>query len=421
MRAPPIRITEDGPQYAERLRREYIPQLNALDAPFRSQPHTGGFRERFGMETVDGVEVGGFALSGVLRQDRLREQPIVPSSNRGLNSLSPPPAFASNEAALAIVDYLTFTAPVSVLMDGEFGARVRAAAVKGCESSIELLARHALHAVQAPGLTLDAQVKGFLSFYDHHMVIRNPGGKVAGIFKIGGDNQKGTFCLELTGEGCAHVVAWAHTRSVLEGWGARMTRVDCAHDDREGRYTLDDVKRWHDEGGFTVRRTPAIGFQGYSDGSGQTIYIGKNKGNQQLCVYEKGKQLGDPTSPWVRFEARFGAKYRDIPYDILERPWEYITGHYPPLSWISQVTTRMETAVAKAAAGMAASIRHAKRQCGSVVNVIAEAIPDPKDFGAAVLSLLKGTKFPAWVEACGLGPSVIVPVVRLPEFRPLLA
>lgn len=410
MRAPPICITEDGPRYAERLRRDYIPLLNALDAPFRTQPAAGGSTR------VDGVDI-----SDVLRHDRLREQPVVPSSNRGLKSLSSPAAFASNEAALAIIDYLTFTAPVSVLMPGEFGARVRAAANAGCETSIEALARHALHAIDAPGLTLDAQVKGFLSFYDHHMVIRNPAGKVAGLFKIGGENQRGTFCLELTGEGCAHVVAWAHTRAVLEGWGAKMTRVDCAHDDREGRYTLEDVKRWHDEGAFTTRgRPPAIGFQGYTDGSGQTIYIGKNKGNQQLCVYEKGKQLGDPSSLWVRFEARFGAKYREIPFDILERPWEYIVGHYPPLSWIAQVSTRMETAIAKAAAGMAASIRHAKRQCGSVVNAIAEAFPDPKEFGSALLTLLRGSKLPAWVESSPLGSAVIVPVIR-PEFRPLLA
>ena len=407
MRAPPIRLTETREQYCDRLRADYIPMLNALDAPFRSQPATGGFSWA--------------VATGVQEVRRELAAPVVPSSNRGLKSLSSLVAWESSEAALAIVDYLTFTAPVSVLIPGEFGARIRASAVSGCETSIEALARHALHALDAPGLTLDSQVKGFLTFYDHHMVIRNGAGKVAGYFKVGGEKQRGTFCVELTGEGCAHVVAWAHTRAVLEGWGARLTRVDCAHDDREGRHTLDDVERWHAEGAFTTRgRPPAIGYDGYTDGSGQTIYIGKNIGNQQLCVYEKGKQLGDRSSPWVRFEARFGAKYREIPYEILERPWEFIVGHYPPLSWISQFSTRMETAVAKAAAGMAASIRHAKRQCGSVVNAIAQAFPDPKAVGSALLTLLRGSKLPGWVESSPLGAAVIVPVIE-PEFRPLLA
>jgi len=345
----------------------------------------------------------------------------VPSANRGLKSSTDQQAVATNEAALAIIDFLTFSAALSVLQQGEFGARVRAEAAKGCETSIELLCRFALLAI-APdsGLMIDREVRGFRNFYANHCRILTPSGKVCGFVALGGESQRGTFCVELTGEGCAHVKAWAHTRSVLEGWTAKLSRVDCAHDDREGKYTLDDVKRWHAEGQFTSRgRPPAIGFAGYADGSGQTVYIGKNTGNQQLCAYEKGKQLGDPESPWVRFEARFGSKYREIPYEILERPWEFITGHYPPLSWISELSTRMQTATAKAAAQMAASLRHAKRQCGRVVNAIASVFQTPAEFTAAVFGLLKREGFPAWVDGNVLGAAVLAPVLR-PDFRPLI-
>jgi len=369
----------------------YVAQQNALDAPFRPEPPS--------------PKAAG-----------------VPSANRGLKSSNDQLAALPNEAALAIVDFLTFSAQLSRLLEGEFGARVRAEAIAGCETSLELLCRAALQAVfPSSGLVLDSQVRGFRNFYRNHCRILTPGGDICGFVALGGDSQKGTFCVELTGEGCAHVMAWAHTRETLQTWGAKLSRVDCAHDDREGRYTLDDVQRWYDEGQFTSRgRPPAIGYAGYKDGSGQTIYVGKNQGNQQLCCYEKGKQLGDPESPWVRFEGRFGAKYRDIPYDILERPWEYLTGHYPPLSWISELSTRMQTAIAKAAAQMEASIRHAKRQCGAIVNAVAQVFTTPMEFTSAITKLLKREKLPAWSQSNLLGASVLLPVLR-PDYRPLLA
>jgi phage replication initiation protein len=411
VKAPPRCITESGAQYAERLRRDYIPHLNAMDAPFRSHPPASYSTALLGASVRVGAGIDAAFPRGASR----REAAGVPSANRGLKSsecvIAEP---ASEVAALAIVDFLTFSAQLSVLQAGEFGARVRAAAVQGDETSIELLCRYALHAI-APGsgLLLEGQVRGFRNFYDHHCRIITSGGKTVGFVALGGDRQRGTFCVELTGEGCAHVTAWAHTSEVLEGWSAKLSRVDCAHDDKTGRYTLADVQRWYDEGLFTSRgRPPAIGYQGYNDGSGKTIYVGKNEGNQRLCVYEKGKQLGDPDSPWVRFEARFGAKYRAIPYDILLKPWEYITGHYAPLSWISEVSTRMETAVAKAAAHMVGALRHAKNQCGRVVYAVSKFCTSREEFGGVVETLLKGSKLPSWADSIYQGASLFAPVLN---------
>jgi len=389
---PPARcITEHGEagglRYAARLRADYLPLLTALEAPFL--PDEAAMRERCAA--------------------------VVPSANRGLKSSEDQFAesLSDDVPVVAIIDFLTFSAQLSVLQPGEFGARLRAAAVTGCETSIELLCRYVLHAIApASGLVVDGQVRGFRNFYDHHMRILTPAGVIVGFVAMGGERQRGTFCVELTGEGCAHVKAWVHTREVLEGWVAKLSRVDCAHDDREGRFTLGDVQGWYDEGKFTTRgRPPAIGYAGYSDGSGQTIYVGKNTGNQQLCVYEKGKQLGDPSSLWVRFEARFGSKYREIPYEILERPWEFIVGHYPALSWISEVSTRMQTSLAKAAACWVSSIRHAKRQYGAVVNAIFKVFPDPSEFGNAVVKILRRDRLPAWVDAHFLGSGVLRSVV----------
>ncbi len=374
----------------------------------------------------DGILASAKRRAQVFMAHREAARSAVPSANRGLKSSGAGEGEVNNEAALAIVDFLTFSAPLTVLndplRDGDWGARLRAAAAKGCETSIELLCRYVLQAI-APdsGLYIDAQVRGFRNFYANHCQIKTPSGETCGFVAMGGESQRGTFCVELTGAGCAHVMAWAHTRAVLEGWAAKLSRVDCAHDDREGRHTLADVVEWHAAGKFTTRgRPPAIGFAGYNDGSGRTVYVGKNTGNQQLCVYEKGKQLGDPSSPWVRFEARFGSKYREIPYDILERPWEFLTGHYPALSWISELTTRMQTATAKAAATMVSALRHAKRQCGRVVYAVREAFPEASEFATAVVQLLMRPQLPAWVESNPLGASVLAPVLR-PEFKSLVA
>jgi hypothetical protein len=374
--------------------------------------------QRLAVQAIeDELKAGAFVRARAFMAAREAARSAVPSANRGLKSSEVVVTEAANDAALAIVDFLTFSASLTVLndpvRDGDWGARLRAAAAKGCETSIELLCRYVLHAI-APdsGLHIDPQVRGFRNFYGNHCRIMTPSGEVCGFVALGGESQRGTFCVELTGAGCAHVTAWAHTRAVVEGWAAKLSRVDCAHDDREGRHTLDDVQRWHSQGRFTTKgRPPAIGFAGYADGSGQTVYIGKNTGNQQLCAYEKGKQLGDPNSPWVRFEARFGSKYREIPYDILVRPWEYLTGHYPVLEWICQRSTRMETSMAKVAATMCSALRHARRQCGRVVYAVAEAFPEATDFADAMAKLLTRKQLPVWVASAGMGASVLAPLL----------
>lgn len=374
--------------------------------------------QRLGVQAIqDELAAGAFVRARAFMAAREAARSAVPSANRGLKSSVDLMQEAANDAVLAIVDFLTFTAPLTVLndplRDGDWGARLRAAAAQGCETSIELLCRYVLQAI-APdsGLMIDAKVRGFRNFYAYHCRILTPAGDVCGFVAMGGESQRGTFCVELSGQGCAHVTAWAHTRAVVEGWAAKLSRVDCAHDDREGRHCLDDVKRWHAEGKFTTKgRPPAIGYAGYADGSGQTVYIGKNTGNQQMCAYEKGKQLGDPESPWIRFEARFGSKYRDIPYDILERPWEYLVGHYPVLEWISERSTRMDTTKAKLAATMVSALRHARRQCGRVVYAVAEAFPEANEFASAMAKLLTRKQLPVWVASAGMGASVLAPLL----------
>jgi DNA relaxase NicK len=256
----------------------------------------------------------------------------------------------------------------------------------------------------APGLKLGDRL-GFKNFYTSHFKFYTPDDQVCGFFAIGGPSQRGTVCVEFTGAGCAHIPVWAHARAFLETIGAKLTRVDVAHDDYAGRYNLDDAKRWHAAGMFTTNgRPPAMNEQGWDDGSGRTVYIGKNAANQQLCVYEKGRQQGardgDRLASWIRWEGRFGSKYRTIPFDVLTSPVEYLVGHFPPLArWITAQMTRMRTSAERAAANLDSAIRFAKRQCGALFNLVKKQVPEPDAFAGWIFAHVVRDRMPAWIKA----------------------
>jgi DNA relaxase NicK len=263
------------------------------------------------------------------------------------------------------------------------------------------------------GLRVDPDPRGFRNFYERHFRVLTPDGQQCGFVAMGGDRQRGTMCLELTGAGCAHVKAWAHVAAFLDTMGARITRVDCAHDDFDGAHTLDDALRWHAAGLFNSGgRPPAVNRQGWDDGSGQTVYIGKNTGNQQLCVYEKGRQQGardgDAAASWVRWEGRFGSKYRTIPSDVLTDPASYLVGHFPALrGWLQAVAMRMRTSRERAAANLASAVRHAKRQTGALFNLVKKHIPEPEVFGDWIAKHVVRDRLPAWLSLNPFGAETI--------------
>ena len=54
-----------------------------------------------------------------------------------------------------------------------------------------------------------------------------------------------------------------------------------------------------------------------------------------MRVYEKGKQLGDTSSPWVRWELELHNRDRIIPWDVLLEPGKYLAAAYPCMDWVS--------------------------------------------------------------------------------------
>lgn len=153
----------------------------------------------------------------------------------------------------------------------------------------------------------------------------------------GGEHQKGRAEIDIPGASCG-LIPWRAFRTWAECLPAsRITRADTAVDFHEGQHDVDQAVKWHADGLFNVGgrnpKTSCIG-DWLQEVEGRTLMIGKRENGKQLRVYEKGKQLGNLESDWVRFEVQFGNRDREIPWDILEEPTKYFVGAYPALEQI---------------------------------------------------------------------------------------
>lgn len=222
-------------------------------------------------------------------------------------------------------------------------------------------------------------------FYGDSCVIFDREGELVGM--IGLDGNSDTVCVSLSGAGCRWVRNWRTVVMSLETLQARITRCDVAYDDYDGKlidvHALREMAR-AGEGFSTGGRPPKSRFlDDHGSGEGCTLYVG-GKGHKELCVYEKGRQLGDETSPWTRAEVRFYAKHvEEVPFDVLLRPLDFLRGAYPVLERILRgASDRLTTVVATVEATARAMVKWARTQCGPTLHLLAEALGD--DFAGFV-------------------------------------
>lgn len=176
-----------------------------------------------------------------------------------------------------------------------------------------------------------------------------------GVIAFGGAKQKDSVMIYLYGEGLtAAKDGW---EKALYNWlqvfapYAKITRCDLAHDFIEGEYTPEQAKLDWIAGGFTQKHTrPRAREHGYdwlderypnkpiqanqqeainSNRTGKTFYVGTPQSSRMVRVYEKGRELGDKNSSWVRFELQLRNRDYVIPHEILIAPGEYLMGAYP--------------------------------------------------------------------------------------------
>lgn len=199
----------------------------------------------------------------------------------------------------------------------------------------------------------------------------------------GGEAMRGRAMIDVQGSSCGCIADWQMWRELLEDLPAsRLTRVDLAVDLHDGAFGVDDAVEWVEAGDFNCNgRNPSTrvdgdwlaSMQGGTSKAGRTLYVGKAKNGKALRVYEKGKQLGDETSEWNRFEVQFGNRDRVLPFAILTESDRFFVGAYPALERVlDEAGERIKTISDTASITIARILRYAKDSLGKWVHCLTD-------------------------------------------------
>lgn len=204
-----------------------------------------------------------------------------------------------------------------------------------------------------------------------------------GFFAYGGNC--GAIYFQITGEGCGRVACWNELADLLDSCDARIKRIDIAHDDYHGEtLSIDWARQQYHSGGFKPSRGISPKSRMISDegsGDGCTYYVGSRESGKMARIYEKGKQLGDNLSSWVRFEVEWRATHRDLPVQMLRDPSAYFIGAYPCCAFAGSRLETVRTRAFSAAASVEKALDHACKQAGGVIAAL-------KDLGHTVEEII---------------------------------
>lgn len=206
-----------------------------------------------------------------------------------------------------------------------------------------------------------------LHFYENSYSL----GVSSGIFAFG--KQGGM--LSLSGEACHLVPDWEKlivlVRDTLAG---RISRWDGAVDDYYGTHSVDIALQMYLDGEFNAGgNEPSCEQRGNwikPDGKGRTLYVGKRENGKMARIYEKGKQLGAPKNPWVRWEVELHNTDRIIPFEVLLEPGKYVAGAYPAFCWVREEMQRIRTIQKTGKISYESSVGHAKNAYGKLINTM---------------------------------------------------
>lgn len=187
------------------------------------------------------------------------------------------------------------------------------------------------------GFKLGKKRKNGKNFYQQCYEITNHEGDSVGYLCIGG--QANSIMMSITGNGCLKGdYGWQERlyNFLLKAPSAKITRLDLSHDDMDGTYLdIDDLNERETCREFYYFGKPArVTWHGdwkYMDRDklGRTLEIGCRESDKLMRAYEKGKQLGDKTSEWLRLEVELKSKHTHIPLNALIKPSDYFINLYP--------------------------------------------------------------------------------------------
>lgn len=191
-----------------------------------------------------------------------------------------------------------------------------------------------------------------------------------GLVAFGGNAD--TVHIEITGAGCMQVKDWGQVADSLDMLEARITRLDLAVDDFEGTtYNLGWCRKAWGDGEFDPARgakpVPRL-VDDMGSGKGSTFYLGSRESGKLFRGYEKGKEQGDPESPWFRCEVEWRNRHREIPVDAIRQPGKYFAGAYRAFESHSLEQRVIKTVAHIAQAHIERATDHARKQAGRVIH-----------------------------------------------------
>ena len=228
-------------------------------------------------------------------------------------------------------------------------------------------------------------------------------GDGAGMVAWGGESQRGRVYFSLMGKGCSMLQGWPAFAEWLQTHKAVIKRADVAYDDMEGKLVSIAwaVDQYRGEGFNAGGRKPTHTLfgdwlEGEASTKGRTLGIGNRSSGKYARIYEKGKQLGESTSPWTRIEVEWRAQDRYIPYDILTRPGHYLAGAYPCLAFLTEEQSVIKTIAKGAQISYDTAVENAKRHCGKIINLMLDV--QGGDYAGVVDTLIR-PGYPARIDA----------------------
>ena len=220
-----------------------------------------------------------------------------------------------------------------------------------------------------------------------------------GLIAHGGESQNDSIHVELNAHGCASITCWEEIAEWGVSHNAAITRLDLAHDDFLGvEITIAVALTWEKDGLFRQNGRPPKPYliDDLDSGEGKTLYVGHRKNGKLLRIYEKGKQLGDNLSKWVRVELELRNKSRIIPWDALIKPGQYLAGSYPCLAYLSAVQCKVRTIRKAAKITLTAATMHLKNTYGKLIDVLMKLHHEDAN---AVINKIRGDGIPKRLAA----------------------
>ena len=279
---------------------------------------------------------------------------------------------AENE--IAVIDWVNFTFGIETMGDKYWQEDEYILDTHRYTAAIDSLEADLEHIF---GFTTSSCRNSGLNFYQQSYVL----GEDFGFICIGG--QRNTVLIMINGRGCNFAKSGWELRLynflVTKAKRPKLTRVDIAHDDFEGKHISVDWGNMQDGlGGFQLgNRAPNIEHKGNwrrPNGKGRTLCIGSRDSGKYLRLYEKGRAEGDPNDNWQRAEVEFKSIDRVLPFDMLLVPSEFFIAAYPCFRDLAQhlQPERIETISKTAQINFQTAIENLKHQYGKYINIFKE-------------------------------------------------